>query len=160
MRVVNDATERRELGSDIDVQVLVETLMVVLCGVGLYAAYTRNHQGISAIVDMVVQLLEGGLRPTEPKDSRRAATQVSQPSNWVTVCYSLTLLLGTAPRTKARTRRRCRAPTGHNAWAVKQVDVRGRVWTKPRRYRQCNETWSASYSCRSSGVGDGVVTDL
>lgn len=61
MRGVNDAIERHEVAADIDAPALVETLMVVLCGVGLYAGYVRSHQVTSTVIDMVQQLLEGGL---------------------------------------------------------------------------------------------------
>jgi AcrR family transcriptional regulator len=65
-RVVNDAIEHREIAADIDVSTLVETLLVVLCGVGFYAGYVRSYQGMLAVTDVLRQLLEGALwRPAQ-----------------------------------------------------------------------------------------------
>jgi AcrR family transcriptional regulator len=61
MRVVNDAIEHRELAADIDASAVVETLLVVLCGVGFYAGYVQSHQEMLAITDVLRQLLEGAL---------------------------------------------------------------------------------------------------
>lgn len=61
MRVVNDALERGEIAADTDASALVETLLVVLCGVGFYAGYVRTYEEMLAISDMLRQLLEGGL---------------------------------------------------------------------------------------------------
>jgi TetR/AcrR family transcriptional regulator, repressor for uid operon len=63
--VVNDAIERGEIATDIDASTLVETLLVVLCGVGLYAGYLRTYQKMEAVVEMLRRLLEGALwQPT------------------------------------------------------------------------------------------------
>ncbi|BBZ46399.1 hypothetical protein MPRM_36800 [Mycobacterium parmense] len=59
--LVNDAVERRELAPDIDVAALVETLLIVLCGVGFYAGYVRTYAEMLAITDVLRQLLEGAL---------------------------------------------------------------------------------------------------
>jgi TetR/AcrR family transcriptional regulator, repressor for uid operon len=59
--VVKDAIERREVPADIDACALVETLLVVLCGVGFYAGYVRSHEEMLAITDMLRRLLEGAL---------------------------------------------------------------------------------------------------
>jgi TetR/AcrR family transcriptional regulator, repressor for uid operon len=40
---------------------LVETLLVVLCGVGFYAGYVRTYEEMLAISDVLRQLLEGAL---------------------------------------------------------------------------------------------------
>jgi TetR/AcrR family transcriptional repressor of uid operon len=61
MRVVNDAIEHRELAADIDASAVVETLLVVLCGVGFYAGYVRSYQEMLAVTDVLRQLLEGAL---------------------------------------------------------------------------------------------------
>jgi TetR/AcrR family transcriptional regulator, repressor for uid operon len=61
MRVVNDAIERGEVATDIDASALVETLLVVLCGVGFYAGYLRSYQEMEAVAEMLRQLLEGAL---------------------------------------------------------------------------------------------------
>jgi TetR/AcrR family transcriptional regulator, repressor for uid operon len=61
MRVVNDAIEHREVAADIDASALVETLLVVLCGVGFYAGYVRSYEEMLAVTDVLRQLLEGAL---------------------------------------------------------------------------------------------------
>jgi TetR/AcrR family transcriptional regulator, repressor for uid operon len=61
MRVVNDAIERGEIAADIDASALVETLLVVLCGVGFYAGYVRSYEEMLAVSDVLRQLLEGAL---------------------------------------------------------------------------------------------------
>jgi AcrR family transcriptional regulator len=61
MRVVNDAVERSEVAADIDAAALVETLLVVLCGVGFYAGFVRSHEEMLAITDVLRQLLDGAL---------------------------------------------------------------------------------------------------
>ncbi|MFA1706223.1 TetR/AcrR family transcriptional regulator [Mycobacterium intracellulare] len=58
MRIVNDAIERREIAADTDASSLVEMLLVVLYGVGVYVGYVHSDQERLA-VDMVRQLLEG-----------------------------------------------------------------------------------------------------
>jgi TetR/AcrR family transcriptional regulator, repressor for uid operon len=58
---VNDAIERGEVDADIDASALVETLLVVLCGVGFYAGYLRTHQEMEAVTETLRQLLEGAL---------------------------------------------------------------------------------------------------
>jgi len=61
MRVVNDAIGRGEIAADIDASTLVETLLVVLCGVGFYAGYVQNYEEMLAVTDVLRQLLEGAL---------------------------------------------------------------------------------------------------
>ena len=58
---VNEAIEHREVAADIDASALVETLLVVLCGVGFYAGYVRSYEEMLAITDVLRQLLEGAL---------------------------------------------------------------------------------------------------
>jgi TetR/AcrR family transcriptional regulator, repressor for uid operon len=60
-RAVNEAIERGEIVTDIDAPALVETLLVVLCGVGLYAGYVRTYEEMLAVTDVLRQLLEGAL---------------------------------------------------------------------------------------------------
>jgi AcrR family transcriptional regulator len=61
MRVVKDAIERGEIAVDIDASSLVETLLVVLCGVGFYAGYVQSYEEMLAVSDVLRQLLEGAL---------------------------------------------------------------------------------------------------
>jgi TetR/AcrR family transcriptional regulator, repressor for uid operon len=56
---VNDAIARGELPADTDVPSLTETLLVVLCGVGLYAGYIRSYQEMGPITESLEQLLAG-----------------------------------------------------------------------------------------------------
>lgn len=61
MGVVNDAVEHHELVADIDGAAVVETLLIVLCGVGFYAGYVRSYEEMLAVTDVLRQLLEGAL---------------------------------------------------------------------------------------------------
>jgi TetR/AcrR family transcriptional repressor of uid operon len=58
---VREAIEHREVAADIDAPALVETLVVVLCGVGFYAGYVRSYEELLAVTDVLRQLLEGAL---------------------------------------------------------------------------------------------------
>jgi TetR/AcrR family transcriptional repressor of uid operon len=58
---VNDAIERGELLPDTDVNALVETFLVVFCGVGLYAGYVRSPQDMEALIGTLRLLLTGTL---------------------------------------------------------------------------------------------------
>lgn len=80
MRGVNDAIERNEVAADIDAPALVETLMVVLCGVGLYAGYLRSYQVTSTVIDIVQQLLEGGFWQSTEKMTVVQPPHASTPS--------------------------------------------------------------------------------
>ncbi len=60
-QAVNDAVERREVAGDIDPAALVETLLVLMCGVGFYAGYIRSYEEILAVSDVLRRLLEGAL---------------------------------------------------------------------------------------------------
>lgn len=60
-RVVNDAIERGEVSADVQAPALIETLLVVLCGVGLYAGYVQSYQEMLAVTGMLQKLLEGAL---------------------------------------------------------------------------------------------------
>ena len=57
---VNDAIERSEVATDIDVSALTETLLVVLCGVGFYAGYLGSRE-MEGVAEMLRQLLAGAL---------------------------------------------------------------------------------------------------
>ncbi|MGZ4515101.1 MAG: TetR/AcrR family transcriptional regulator [Mycobacterium sp.] len=61
VRVVSDAIERGEVAADIDESALVESLLVILCGVGLYAGYVESYQQMLALTGMLRQLMEGAL---------------------------------------------------------------------------------------------------
>lgn len=80
MRIVNDAIERREVAADTDAPSLVEMLLVVLYGVGMYAAYAESHQETLA-VHMARQLLESVLWRPDREHVRRRGTHVSPSSN-------------------------------------------------------------------------------
>jgi TetR/AcrR family transcriptional regulator, repressor for uid operon len=59
--VVNDAIERGEVATDIDPAALVETLIVVMCGVAFYSGYVRSYEELLAVSDVLRRLLEGAL---------------------------------------------------------------------------------------------------
>lgn len=59
--VVNAAIERGEVAADIEASALVETFLVVLCGVGFYAGYVRSYEEILAVSDVLRRLLAGAL---------------------------------------------------------------------------------------------------
>jgi TetR/AcrR family transcriptional repressor of uid operon len=60
-RAVNDAIERGEVVAGVDASALVETLLVVTSGVGLYAGYIKSYKDMLAVVEMLRQVLEGAL---------------------------------------------------------------------------------------------------
>ncbi|MGH3967483.1 MAG: TetR/AcrR family transcriptional regulator [Mycobacterium sp.] len=60
-RVVNEAIERNELTAGIDASALVETLLVVMCGVGFYAGFVHSYPEFQPITAMLGQLLDGAL---------------------------------------------------------------------------------------------------
>jgi TetR/AcrR family transcriptional regulator, repressor for uid operon len=70
---VNDAIERGEVIPDVDASALVESLLVVLCGVGLYAGYVESYQAMLGITGMLRQLLEGAL--WQPEADRPPSTR-------------------------------------------------------------------------------------
>jgi len=59
--VVSEAIERGEVATDIDASALVETLLMVLYGVGFYAGYLRSDQQMEAVIEMLRQLLQGAV---------------------------------------------------------------------------------------------------
>lgn len=61
MREVNEAIARGEVVADIDASALVESLLVVISGVGLYAGYIKSYKEMLAVTGMLRQLLEGAL---------------------------------------------------------------------------------------------------
>jgi AcrR family transcriptional regulator len=63
--VVTDAIERGEIAPDFEASALVEALLVIVCGVGLYAGYLKSPEDLLALTGVVRRLLEGALRPPE-----------------------------------------------------------------------------------------------
>lgn len=79
-RFVNDAIERGELAADIDASALVEPLLVVGCGVGLYAGYVRSYPEVMAMTRMLRHLVEGALcRPEDQRAAVLVVTRCAQP---------------------------------------------------------------------------------
>lgn len=62
IRVVNAAIERGEVATDVDPSALVEALLVLMCGVGLYAGYVQSPDAMLAIVGVMRRLLEEAFR--------------------------------------------------------------------------------------------------
>jgi TetR/AcrR family transcriptional regulator, repressor for uid operon len=58
---VNDAIDNREVATDIDASALVETLLVVMSGVGFYAGFIQSYKDLLAMTDVLRRLLEGAL---------------------------------------------------------------------------------------------------
>lgn len=69
LRVVTEAIEHGEVAADTDAEILVETLLVVICGVGLYAGYAESYQQLMAVTATLRKLLEGAL--WGPEDQSR-----------------------------------------------------------------------------------------
>ncbi|OBK88874.1 TetR/AcrR family transcriptional regulator [Mycobacterium sp. 1165178.9] len=63
--VINDAIERGEIVAGIEASALAEALLVLVCGVGLYAGYVESPENLLALVGVMRQLLEGALRRPE-----------------------------------------------------------------------------------------------
>ena len=61
MWTVNEAIEHREVATDIDPSALVETLVILLCGVGFYAGYVSDYKELLAATDVLRRLLEGAI---------------------------------------------------------------------------------------------------
>lgn len=59
--VVNEGIKNGELRPDANVAALVETLLVVLCGVGFYAGYLEGAEKMAALIGMMGQLMAGAL---------------------------------------------------------------------------------------------------
>lgn len=62
LRVINEAIERGEIVADVDATVLAEALLVLVCGVGVYAGYVSSPENLLALVGVMRQLLEGAFR--------------------------------------------------------------------------------------------------
>ncbi|OBH85537.1 TetR family transcriptional regulator [Mycobacterium scrofulaceum] len=62
VRVVNDAMERGEVPADVDAPALIEALLVLMCGVGLYAGFVQGPDALLSITGMMRRLLEGAFR--------------------------------------------------------------------------------------------------
>jgi AcrR family transcriptional regulator len=63
--VINDAIERGEIIAGIEASALTEALLVLVCGVGLYAGYIESPEHLLALVGVMRQLLEGALQQPE-----------------------------------------------------------------------------------------------
>ncbi|OBG73848.1 TetR family transcriptional regulator [Mycobacterium sp. E1214] len=61
-RIVNDAVTSGEVPPDVDVPALIEALLVLLCGVGLYAGFVQGPEALLSITGMMRRLLEGAFR--------------------------------------------------------------------------------------------------
>ncbi|PBA24443.1 TetR/AcrR family transcriptional regulator [Mycobacterium avium] len=62
VRGVAAAIGRGEVAADIDAAALVEALLVLMCGVGLYAGFVQSPDDLLSITGMMRRLLEGALR--------------------------------------------------------------------------------------------------
>lgn len=62
VRVVDDAMARGEVPADFDAPALIEALVVLMCGVGLYAGFVQSPDALLAITGMMRRLLEGAFR--------------------------------------------------------------------------------------------------
>jgi AcrR family transcriptional regulator len=62
LRVIKEAIERGEIVPDADATVLAEALLVLVCGVGVYAGYVSSPENLLALVGVMRQLLEGAFR--------------------------------------------------------------------------------------------------
>jgi AcrR family transcriptional regulator len=60
--VINDAIERGEIIAGIEASALAEALLVLVCGVGLYAGYIESPENLLALVGVMRKLLEGALQ--------------------------------------------------------------------------------------------------
>lgn len=75
-RVVNQAIEEGELVAGIDASALIETLLVVMCGVGFYAGFVHSYPEFQPITAMLGQLMDGALLgPGDGPASRAAGGQ-------------------------------------------------------------------------------------
>lgn len=64
-RVTKDAIERGEIAPDVDATALTEALLVLMCGVGLYAGYVQSPEALLAITGVLRRLVEGALQSPE-----------------------------------------------------------------------------------------------
>lgn len=58
LRVITAAIERGEIVADVDATVLAEALLVLVCGVGLYAGYVESPENLLALTGVMRRLLE------------------------------------------------------------------------------------------------------
>lgn len=70
---VKDAIEHGELASGTDVDLLVEALLIVLCGVAFYAGYVRSPEEMAANTETLRRLLAGELWVVKPETGTGAA---------------------------------------------------------------------------------------
>ncbi|OBG58018.1 TetR/AcrR family transcriptional regulator [Mycobacterium sp. E3339] len=64
-RVTKDAIKRGEIAPDVDATALTEALLVLMCGVGLYAGYVQSPEALLAITGVLRRLVEGALQRPE-----------------------------------------------------------------------------------------------
>ncbi|WP_085239462.1 TetR/AcrR family transcriptional regulator [Mycobacterium europaeum] len=62
VRAVDAAIGRGEIPADLEASALVEALVVLMCGVGLYAGFVQTPDALLAITGMMRRLLEGAFR--------------------------------------------------------------------------------------------------
>ncbi|MCA2241388.1 MULTISPECIES: TetR/AcrR family transcriptional regulator [Mycobacterium] len=65
LRVINDAIERGEIVADVEAKVLAEALLVLVCGVGVYAGYVESPDTLLALTGVMRRLLEGAFQRRE-----------------------------------------------------------------------------------------------
>jgi AcrR family transcriptional regulator len=71
LRIIHAAIERGEIIAGFEASALAEALLVLVCGVGLYAGYVQSPEGVLALVGVMRQLLEGALQQPEIQDNQR-----------------------------------------------------------------------------------------
>ncbi|MEB4209109.1 TetR/AcrR family transcriptional regulator [Mycobacterium sp. 94-17] len=62
LRVIKAAIERGEIVADVDATVLAEALLVLVCGVGVYAGYVESPENLLALTGVMRGLLEGAFQ--------------------------------------------------------------------------------------------------
>lgn len=65
LRVINEAIERGEIVADVEAKVLAEALLVLVCGVGVYAGYVESPDTLLALTGVMRRLLEGAFQGRE-----------------------------------------------------------------------------------------------
>jgi TetR/AcrR family transcriptional repressor of uid operon len=62
---VREAIDSGELAPDTDTDLLAESLLLMLCGVGFYAGFVGSYQEVENIIDMLRRLIAGRLWSAE-----------------------------------------------------------------------------------------------
>ena len=65
LRIIDEAIERGEIVADVDASVLAEALLVLVCGVGVYAGYVESPEVFLALTGVIRRLLEGAFQRPE-----------------------------------------------------------------------------------------------